>query len=155
MRTRSPTASAAPPRCPARTQPPAQRLPRMTSSFRRPGWRRFCGASLKVPESELDERPNPILEAGLAGDRKRLLVGLAHLVERDALLQAVVAGDEELLDPLASLGFVHVPLFSSSRDGRPRSPPGADLVRARDAGPHALRARHRLRRHGVHAGVAG
>ena len=36
-------------------------------------------------------------------NRERLLVGLAHLLGRDALLQPVVAGDEELLDPLARI----------------------------------------------------
>ena len=41
-----------------------------------------------------------VLEACLARDGERLLVGLAHLLVRDALLQPVVPRDEQFLDAL-------------------------------------------------------
>jgi hypothetical protein len=56
---------------------------------------------LEVREPDLDERPNVLLEPRLAGDRERLLVALTRLVGAHSLLQAVVTGHEELLDPLA------------------------------------------------------
>src|SRR5439155_11655548 len=42
----------------------------------------------------------PLFESRLARKRERPLVALAHLRRLDPLLQAVVAGDEQLLDPL-------------------------------------------------------
>ena len=72
-----------------------------TSGCRRNGWRRFSSEPLEVGEPDLDERPDRVLEPGLARDGERLLVVRAHLLRRDALLQAVVARDQELLDPFA------------------------------------------------------
>ena len=59
--------------------------------------------TVEVGEPDLDQRSDRVLETGLARDGQRLLVGLSHLVGRDALLQPVVAGDEQLLDALARL----------------------------------------------------
>ena len=66
---------------------------------RRVGWRLCWSEPLEVGEPELDERPHRLLEPGLARDRERLLVALPRLLRRDALLQPVVARDEQLLDP--------------------------------------------------------
>ena len=63
------------------------------------GSRRFSSEPLEVGEPDLHERPHGVLETRLARDRERLLVALARLLGRDALLQPVVAGDEKLLDP--------------------------------------------------------
>jgi preprotein translocase subunit SecG len=76
---------------------------------RRPaGWRLFSFArrareALEIGEPELDQRPDARLEASLAGDRERLLVTLPRLRRRDALLEPVVAGHEQLLDPGARI----------------------------------------------------
>ena len=53
---------------------------------------------LEIGEPELDERPDRLLEPGFARQLERRLVALAHLLRRDALLEPVVAGDEEMLD---------------------------------------------------------
>ena len=58
-------------------------------------------AGVEVREADLDERPHGVLEPGLAGGLERLLVALAHLVGGDALLEAIVACDEQPLDPRA------------------------------------------------------
>jgi CheY-like chemotaxis protein len=58
------------------------------------------GQPLEVCEPELDERPDAVRQAGLAGELERLFVGRADLLRRDSLLQPVVAGDQELLDLL-------------------------------------------------------
>jgi preprotein translocase subunit SecG len=70
-----------------------------TSGGRRAGWRRSSCEPLEIGQPELDERPDTVLETGLARDRERLLVGLADLRGIDALLQPVVSGHEQLLDP--------------------------------------------------------
>jgi CheY-like chemotaxis protein len=57
----------------------------------------------EIGEPDLDERPDGVLEPGLSGELQRLLVGLAHLREGDALLEPVVTGDEELLDARSDL----------------------------------------------------
>jgi preprotein translocase subunit SecG len=75
----------------------------MTSSSRRLGSRRFSREPLQVREPDLDQRADGVLEPGFARDRERLLVRRPDLVHRDALLQPVVAGHEELLDPLAGV----------------------------------------------------
>ena len=62
-------------------------------AVRRSGWRRSSGEPLEVGEPDLDERPHALLEPGLARDRERLLVALAHLLRLDALLEPVVAGE--------------------------------------------------------------
>ena len=68
---------------------------------------RFSREPLEVGEPELDERADALLEAGRASHLERLLVALAHLRGRDPLLEPVVAGDEQLLDSLASIGPLH------------------------------------------------
>jgi preprotein translocase subunit SecG len=54
---------------------------------------------LEVSEPDLNEPAHGLLEPRLARERERLLIGRSHLFERDALLPAVVAGHEQLLDP--------------------------------------------------------
>jgi hypothetical protein len=56
---------------------------------------------IEVGEPDLYERSHALLEVGLSGDCERLLVAFAHLRGIDALLQAVVARDEQLLDALS------------------------------------------------------
>src|SRR5439155_25617380 len=66
--------------------------------------------TVEVSEAQLDEGPDPVLEAGLARELECLLVARPHLRRRDSLLQPVVADDEQLLNPLP--GFAprrHVP----------------------------------------------
>ena len=74
---------------------------------RRAGWRRFSSEPLEVREPDLDERPDQLLEPRLARERERLLVAFARLARVDALLEAVVARDEQLLDPLPSVAALH------------------------------------------------
>jgi preprotein translocase subunit SecG len=54
--------------------------------------------AFEVGEPDLHEGPYRILEAGFTGRREGLLVALAHLLRRDALLEPVVTGDQEPLD---------------------------------------------------------
>jgi preprotein translocase subunit SecG len=73
---------------------------------RRAGWRLFCFGrrlreTIEVGEPDLDERADALLETRRARDRQRLLVALPRLRGRDALLEPVVAGHEQLLDPRA------------------------------------------------------
>src|SRR5437870_4236186 len=79
----------------------------MTSRSRRAAWRRFSSEPLEVGEPELDQRADRLLEPCLARERERLLVALAGLRRIDALLQPVVAGDEELLDLLTYARPLH------------------------------------------------
>src|SRR5207244_1420509 len=58
---------------------------------------------VQIGQPHVDQRPHGLLDARLAGERERLLVALADLVGADPLLEAVVARDEELLDPLAKV----------------------------------------------------
>jgi preprotein translocase subunit SecG len=62
---------------------------------------------LEVGEPELDERPDRLFEPGLARERERLLVALAHLVWGHALLEAIVPGNEQLLDACAGVVLGH------------------------------------------------
>ena len=62
---------------------------------------------LEVGEPDLDERPHRLLEPGLTREGERLLVAFAGPGRDDSLLEAVVAGDEELLDPLPRLLPLH------------------------------------------------
>jgi CheY-like chemotaxis protein len=62
---------------------------------------------VEVREPELDERAHALLEARLACHLERLEEALAGLLGGDTLLEPVVAGHEELLDPLPRLGLVH------------------------------------------------
>ena len=71
--------------------------PSTTSGFRRSGWRRSCFEPLKIGEPDLDERPDRLLDAGVAREFERLLVALAHLGRVDALLQAIVPGQQRLV----------------------------------------------------------
>src|SRR5262245_4841700 len=64
--------------------------------------------SVQVREPNLHERPDHSLETRLARKRERLLVALPHLVGSDSLLEAIVARDEELLDPLPGFHRAHV-----------------------------------------------
>ena len=69
-----------PPRYRARISPVARQPLLTTSGCRRNGWRRSSGEPLEVGQPDLDERPDRVLDAGLARDGERLLVGLAHLL---------------------------------------------------------------------------
>ena len=61
----------------------------------------------------------------LAGDRERLLVALADLLGGDALLQPVVAGQEQVVDLLPCLVLVHRGIlaerWAAAAGSRPRS----------------------------------
>ena len=65
---------------------------------------------VEIGEPDLDQRPDRVLEAVLARQRERLLVGGAHPFGPDALFQPVVPGDEELLDLRADVGGHGSPL---------------------------------------------
>src|SRR5204863_9877248 len=80
---------------------------RTTSGFRPRRWSRFSSEPLEVRKPELDQRSNGFLQTRLARRLERLLVALAHLGRVDALLQPVVARDEQLLDLLASVRPLH------------------------------------------------
>ena len=80
---------------------------RTTSGSRWAGWRRSSSGRFETGQPDLDERPHCVPEPVLAGKCERLLVARAHLVVRDALLQAVVAGQEQVVDLCASLRLVH------------------------------------------------
>jgi preprotein translocase subunit SecG len=62
---------------------------------------------LQVAEPRLDQRPDRVLETCLARDGQRLLVRRAHLLDRDPLLEPVVARHEELLDTHARVLVRH------------------------------------------------
>ena len=64
---------------------------------------------LEVGEPDLDERSHGILEARLPGCLQRVLVARTHLGRIDALLEPVVTGNEELLDPLPRVATLHKP----------------------------------------------
>src|SRR5262245_11596386 len=63
---------------------------------------------IEIGEPHFDKRPNLILEAGFPGHPKRLLERLPDLFVGDALLQAVVTRDEQLLDPFSRVARLHV-----------------------------------------------
>src|SRR5262249_6449516 len=84
----------------ARTPPPAPQ-PRSTTSMSRPaGWRRSSSEPCKLRQPTPDQRPDRLFTPRLACDLERLLVTLARLCRVDALLEPVVPGDDQLLDPL-------------------------------------------------------
>src|SRR4051812_10901571 len=99
------------PRCLGRTPPRARPLPYTTCGRRPPVSKRSSVARRQVREPDLDERPDRVLEARLAGELERLRPALAGLLRVDALLQPVVAGDEQLLDALARVVY---PLHKTS-----------------------------------------
>src|SRR6476660_4039036 len=90
-------------RFPDRTSPAARPPRRTTSGCRRVGWSRSSCEPLQIGEPDLDERTDRILETCLSRDRERLVVGLPDLLGGHALLEPVVARDEQLLDALACL----------------------------------------------------
>jgi CheY-like chemotaxis protein len=61
-------------------------------------WRRFSSEPFEIGQPELDERANRILDPRLARELERLLVALPRFLSGNALLETVVAGDEQLLD---------------------------------------------------------
>ena len=97
---------------------------------RRAGWRLSSSAQpLEIREPDLDERPHRLLEAGLPRDGERLLVALPRLLGRHPLLEPVVAGDEQLLDPRPRvvrmlLRPLHIRIVKR------QDPPGSRRVRA-------------------------
>src|SRR5436190_13690551 len=95
------------PRWRCRTRPRGPRPRRTTSMSRRAGWRR-SSEPLEIGEPDLDQRPDRLLEPGLAGQRERLLIVLSRLGRIDPLLEPVVARHEQLLDPLARVTPLHV-----------------------------------------------
>ena len=100
----------------ARTPRPARPRPSTTSGVRRRRSSRSWKEPLEVGEPDLDERAHRLLEPRLARDRERLLVALSGLLRGDALLQPVVAGDEELLNLLLRRG-VHKKSVASASIG--------------------------------------
>src|SRR3954468_11051205 len=96
-------------RCPLRTKRRGRRRGDTTSGCRWRGWRRSSSEPLEIREPDLDERPHRVLQAVLARQRERLLVARADLVGRDALFQAVVPGQEVVVDLLPGFIGVHFP----------------------------------------------
>ncbi len=86
------------PPCRSRTRQRARRPRRTTSSVRRLVWRRFSSEPFEVGEPDLDERPDRVLDPRLAGELERLLVALPRFLDGNALLEPVVAGDEQPLN---------------------------------------------------------
>jgi len=86
--------------------------------------RRFSSEPLEVGQSDLDERPHAVLQAVLDRDGERLLVALADLLHRNALLEPVVAGQEQVVDLLPGLRLVH----ANNRTSRRATVPGAMLA---------------------------
>ncbi len=81
-----------------RTLPPARRPSPTTSGVRRSGSRRSFFEPREILEPDLDEGPHTLLDARRARHLERLLPVAASLLRRAALLDGVVAGDEEPLD---------------------------------------------------------
>jgi CheY-like chemotaxis protein len=73
---------------------------------RRAGWR---GSSkpLEIGDPDLDQRPDRILEARLACDLECLFVAFPGLCRIDALLEPIIPGNQQLLDPLVSVSLLH------------------------------------------------
>lgn len=74
---------------------------------RRAGWRSCCSGRLETGEPDVDERPYRVVEPGFARDRESLLPALTRLRRAGALLQSVVARDQEFLDPCARVLGIH------------------------------------------------
>jgi CheY-like chemotaxis protein len=73
---------------------------------RRAGWRR-SSKPLEIREPDVDQRLDRILQPGLARDGERLLVALARFAMIHPLLEPVVAGHKQLLDPRPSVDLLH------------------------------------------------
>ena len=146
----------------ARTRPRARGRGSTTSAVRRSGSRRSSAGRLLRSASLISTSGRIVLlEAGLARERERLLPALARLLRVDALLQPVVAGDEQLLDPLVGVVALHketvtrhircsVGAMADSRAHRRRSSPLRRGARGdpRRRRPHRGRRRTRGRRRG-------
>jgi CheY-like chemotaxis protein len=61
-------------------------------------WRRFSSEPFEVGKPDLNERPDLVLDSRLASQLERLLVALARFLDGDALLEPVVARNEQPLD---------------------------------------------------------
>jgi hypothetical protein len=72
--------------------------------------RRFSSEPLEVGKPDLHERADPLLDPCLARLLERPFVALANFGRVDPLLETVVPGNEELLNPFPSL----VPLHKST-----------------------------------------
>jgi hypothetical protein len=79
----------------------------MTSMSRRAGWRRFSSQPFEIGKADLDQRPDRVFEARLPRDGESLLVTLPCFRRVDPLLEAIVTGDEELLNPLSGAFRLH------------------------------------------------
>ena len=78
-------------------------------------------ATREIRDPDLDERPDPLLESRLPRERERLLPALSRLRRVDALLEPVVARNEELLDPLVYALF-HRATLTARMDWCPPAP---------------------------------
>ena len=94
----------------ARTPPPST-----TSGVRRSGWRRSSCEPFEIGEPDRDQRRDALLQPVLAGDRERLLVALADLLRRHALLEPVVARQEQIVDLAPGLVGVHLRIMADDR----------------------------------------
>jgi hypothetical protein len=82
--------------------------PSVTTSLSRPaGWRRFSSQPFEIGKADLDQRPDRVLEARFSRNGERLLVACPRFRGIDALLEAIVTGDEELLNPLTRVFGLH------------------------------------------------
>ena len=70
-------------------------------------WRRFSSEPFEIGQPDLHERPNRLLEPRVLRGLEGLLVALPHFLRVDALFEAVVSGDQELLDPLPGVVALH------------------------------------------------
>ena len=78
----------------------------MRKSRERVGWKErlvASGAGVEVGQAELHQGAHGVLEPRLARGGERLLVALPDLLGGDPLLEPVVAGHEEVLNPLADV----------------------------------------------------
>src|SRR4029079_1510131 len=89
---------------------------------RRGGSRRSSALLLpQIRDPDLDERPDPLLEPGLAREGERLFPALPRLLRIDALLEPVVARHEQLLDPLLD-AISHTATLTARMVGCPPAP---------------------------------
>jgi CheY-like chemotaxis protein len=94
---------------------------------------------LEIGEPELDERPDRVLDACLARRLERLLVTLPRLRRVDSLLESVVSGHEQLLDPLAGVPLHKFTVTSQIVDGLEAAVrTGPDRIRVLIADDHRM-----------------